>query len=132
MAEDQITEADIERMQRAFDLYNAGEADALREFVSPDIVVERVGDLPTLHGWEAFRALQEPDAFAWQRIYPIDWVVNGDRALIRARFQAEGAASGVELDVTGWLVLTRRDGLVVRLQNFLDEGDARAAAGLDA
>src|SRR3954471_14441748 len=48
--EGQITEADVERLKRGFELYNAEDFDALREFISPDIVVERVGELPPLEG----------------------------------------------------------------------------------
>src|SRR3954453_22782330 len=128
--EGQITDADVERMKRGFASYNEGEFDALREFISADVVLERPGDLPALQGWDAFRELQEPDAFAWQRIYPLDWIVNGDRALIRVRFHAQGAASGIELDIPSWLVMTVRDGLAVRIQSFTDETGARTAAGL--
>jgi ketosteroid isomerase-like protein len=129
--EGQITEADVERMKRGFELYNAEDFDALREFISPDIVVERVGELPPLEGWEAFRQFQEPDAFEWQRIEPIDSIINGDKVLLRVRIRSRGATSGVELVVDGWQVWTVKDGLVVRLQNFMDEADARVAAGLD-
>jgi ketosteroid isomerase-like protein len=130
MSEEGITDEDIERMKRGFALYNEGDFDGLREFIAPDIVMERVGDLPPVQGWEAFRALQDPDAFAWQRAYPLDWTINGDRALLRLRIHAQGAASGVELDTIGWQVWTLRDGLAVRVQVFTDEADARAAAGL--
>jgi ketosteroid isomerase-like protein len=128
--EDQITEADIERMKRGFELYNARDYQALREFVAPDVVIERVGGLPPVHGFEALVALQEPDAFEWQHLHAVDWTINGDRGLVRVRIHAKGAGSGVELDVEGWQVYTLRDGLVVRMQNFLEEADARAAAGL--
>jgi ketosteroid isomerase-like protein len=128
--EDQITEADIERMKRGFALYNEGDYQALREFMAPDVVIERVGGLPPIHGFDELVALQEPDAFEWQRIHAVDWIINGDKGLVRIRIHAKGAGSGVELDVEGWQVYTLRDGLVVRMQNFLDEEDARAAAGL--
>lgn len=130
MREGQISEADIERLKRAFELFNEGDYDALREFMSPDIVMERVGGLPPIQGWEAFRALQEPDAFEWQRLYPLAWTVNGDKIMIRMRMVSKGAASGVELEVEGWMVCTVHDGIVVRMANILDEADARAAAGL--
>ena len=130
MPEEQITEADVERMKRGFELYNAEEWDALDEYISQDVVVERAGGLPPLYGWDAFRQLQEPDAFAWQRMYPLDWEINGNRALLRVRMHAMGAASGLELELIGWQVWTVRDGLVARIQAFDNEPDARAAAGL--
>jgi ketosteroid isomerase-like protein len=128
--EDRILEADIQRMKRGFDLYNAGDYQALREFMSPDVVIERVGGLPPIHGFDELVALQEPDAFEYQRLHAIDWAISGDKGLVRVRIHAKGAGSGVELDVEGWQVYTLRDGMVVRMQNFLDEADARAAAGL--
>src|SRR3954453_5176555 len=66
--EAQITEVDIERMKEGFALFNSGSFDALSDFVAPDVIVERTGNLAPLHGWEAFRAMQEPDAFEWQKI----------------------------------------------------------------
>jgi hypothetical protein len=130
--EDQITEADIERMKVGFERYNAEDWDGLREFVSPDVVIERVGDMAPVHGWDGMREMLEPDAFAWQRMYPLRWEINGDKALLHVRIHSQGAASGLELDVEGWQVWTVRDGLVVRMQNFLpsEEAEARAAAGL--
>src|SRR3954454_10858962 len=127
--EEQITEADIERMQRGMELYNSGAFDALREFFSDDLIVERAGEMPPLHGWDAFRQLLEPDAFEWQRLHPLDWTINGDRALLHVRMHAKGAGSGLELELDGWQVWTVEEGLVKRIQAFLDEPAARAAAG---
>jgi ketosteroid isomerase-like protein len=128
--EEAITEADVERMKRGFELFNEEDYDALREFISADVVVERAGGLPPLRGWEAFRALQEPDAFEWQRIYPVDWTINGDKVLLKVRMVSKGAGSGLELEVQGWMVWTVRDGIVVHIVNSTDEAEARAAAGL--
>lgn len=130
MAEALITDADIERMWRGIELFNAGQFDGLREFISPDVVVERVGGLPSVHGWDAFRAMQEPDAFAWQKLHPVEWTVIGDRVLLKVRIISRGAGSGVELEVDGWMVWTVADHLVIRIASFTEEAEARAAAWL--
>jgi ketosteroid isomerase-like protein len=130
VAEGPITDEDIERMKRGFALYNEQKFDALRELVSPEVVVERPGEFPPIQGWDAFRQLQEPDAFAWQRMHPLGWTINGDKALLHVRMHAQGAASGIELDIEGWQVWTVRDGVVARIQAFTEEAPARAAAGL--
>ena len=122
-----MTEEDIARMERGFELFNAGDYDGLREFVAPDVVMERVGDFPAVHGWAAFRALQEPDAFEWQTVEPLDWQVNGEKVLIRVRIRSKGAASGVVIDMQGWMVWTVRDGLVVHMINAQDEERALEA-----
>jgi ketosteroid isomerase-like protein len=125
--EAQITEADIERMKEGFALFNAGDFDALREFVSADVVVERTGNMPPLRGWEAFRAMQEPDAFEWQTIEPLEWTVNGDKALLHVLIRSKGAMSGMVLEQDGWMVWTVEDHVVVRIQAFTDAQDAREA-----
>ena len=114
-------------MKLGFELYNQGDYDSLREFVSPDVVMERVGEQPPIEGWEAFRAFQEPDAFEWQRLEPLDWRVNGDKVLIRLRVRSKGAVSGVELELEGWMVWTVSDHEVVRIVNAQDEERALEA-----
>jgi ketosteroid isomerase-like protein len=120
-----VTEEDLARLKRGFELYNEGNYDGLEGLISPDVVVERVGAQPPIKGWPAFRAFQEPDAFAWQRLDPLEWTVNGQKVLIRLHVRAKGAASGVELDITGWMVWTIRDGVGVHLLNTTDEREAR-------
>jgi ketosteroid isomerase-like protein len=128
--EEQITEADIERMREGFRLFNEGSFDALREFVSPDVVVERTGNLPPLQGWEAFRAMQEPDAFEWQTIEPLDWTISGDNVLLHVLIRSKGALSGMVLEQEGWLVWTVANHVVVRIQAFTTGPAASEAAGL--
>src|SRR3954468_10291962 len=128
--EGQITEADVERMREGFRLFNAGSFDALRDFVSPDVVVERTGNLPPLRGWEAFRAMQEPDAFEWQTIEPLDWTIRGDKALLHVLIRSKGALSGMVLEQEGWLVWTVANHVVVRIQAFTTGPAANEAAGL--
>src|SRR3954447_16325858 len=128
--EEQITDEQIELMQQGFERYNEGDFDGLREFIADDVIVDRVGALPTIRGWEAFRQMVEPDAFEWQRIYPREWEVNGDRAGLHGKIHAKGAGSGIEMDMDGWMVWTVADGIVTRIASFTEEGSARAAAGL--
>ena len=130
MREEQISADDVKRMKRGFELFNSGEFDALRELVAPDLVVERTGNLAPLRGWEAFRQMQEPDAFEWQRIHPLDWTINADKALLHVRIVSKGALSGLELDQEGWMVWTVADHVVTHMAAFTTEAEARAAAGL--
>ena len=130
MPEEQITQEQIELMQREFETYNRGDYDRLRQFIADDVIVERVGELPTIRGWDAFRQMLEPDAFEWQRIYPRDWEINGDKVLLHVNLHAKGAGSGIEMDIDAWMVWTVADGIVTRIASFTDEASARAAAGL--
>ena len=54
----------------------------------------------------------------------------GDRVLVEAVEIARGAVSGAKIHSTHYELLTIRDGLIVRIQEFYDEGDALEAAGL--
>jgi ketosteroid isomerase-like protein len=128
--EEQITDADIERMKAGFALFNAGEFDALRDFIADDVLIERTGNLEPLRGWEAFRAMQEPDAFEWQTMEPLEWSVNGNLALLHVRIRSKGAMSGLILEQEGWMVWRVADHVVVHIQAFTEEQPARNAAGL--
>lgn len=131
MREEPITAEQIELMKQEFARYNRGDFDGLRTYIADDVVVERVGDLPAVHGWDAFRRqILEPDAFEWMRLHPRDWVINGDKVLLHVDIHAKGAGSGIEMDIAGFMVWTVRDGIVVRIASFTEEEDARAAAGL--
>jgi hypothetical protein len=75
----------------------------------------------------------EPDAFEDQRFEPLDFTVNGGKVLVRQRMTGRGAGSGVEFDLTLFVVFTIDDGgLVTRLEAFLphEEAEALEAAGL--
>jgi ketosteroid isomerase-like protein len=55
---------------------------------------------------------------------------NGDRVLVETRVNAVGATSGIELRGRTFHVFTFRDGLITQMQDFIEEDEALAAAGL--
>ena len=54
----------------------------------------------------------------------------GDEVLVKATEVGRGAASGAEVRSTNYELLTIRDGMIVRIREFYDTGDAFEAAGL--
>src|SRR4029077_10426650 len=54
----------------------------------------------------------------------------GDEVLVEATEVARGEMSGAEVRSTNYELLTIRDGLIVRIREFYDEGEALEAAGL--
>jgi len=54
----------------------------------------------------------------------------GDEVLVEAAEIGRGARSGAEVRSTNFELLTIRDGLIVRIREFYDEGEAFGAAGL--
>ena len=64
--------------------------------------------------------------------YDIERIVDcgGDDVLVVATEVASGAISGAEVRSTNYELLTIRDGVIVRIREFYDEGTALEAAGL--
>jgi ketosteroid isomerase-like protein len=54
----------------------------------------------------------------------------GDQVLVEATEVGRGATSGAEVRSTNYELLTIRDGLIVRIREFYDEGEAFEAAVL--
>ena len=54
----------------------------------------------------------------------------GNEVLVEATEVGRGAASGAEVRSTNYELLTIRDGMIVRIREFYDTGDAFEAAGL--
>jgi ketosteroid isomerase-like protein len=120
-----VTDADLARMRHGFELFNAEQFESIGEFVTDDVVMERF-DGPPLRGRDALIEFLKPDVFEYQRLFPKEIEVHGDKLLLRLEIHAKGAASEVELTIDGWQVWTLRDGLASHIVNARDEEEARA------
>jgi ketosteroid isomerase-like protein len=72
------------------------------------------------------------DAEAWEqtRLSPREFIDVDDRVVVLQHERRRGRGSGVEVESETAVMFDLRDGLVVRLQGFMDQRDALAAAGL--
>jgi hypothetical protein len=86
----------------------------------------------TLRGPGAVLEQLRPDVFEGQYADLIAVEACGNHVFVEMRFHAVASGSGVKLVTLAWQVWTVEQGLVVRVQNFLDREQARAAAGLGA
>jgi ketosteroid isomerase-like protein len=123
----------IARLRRSYEAYSRGDFDAAIEIAHPEVELVPPGGQAPLRGAEAVRAWMEPDAFASQDIEPLDFRIAGNKVLVRQHSRIRGAASGIEMEVELWVVWTLNDdGLVTRVENYLDHQKAEAleAAGL--
>jgi ketosteroid isomerase-like protein len=123
----------ISSLRRCYEAYSRGDFDAAIEIAHPEIEFVPPGRQSPLRGADAVRAWMEPDAIEDQRIEPIEFRINGNKALIHQRNRARGAGSGIEFDIEMWAVWTLDDnGLATRMEAFLnhEEGEALEAAGL--
>jgi ketosteroid isomerase-like protein len=75
--------------------------------------------------WEQWFDQWEEYAFEVERI-----VDCGEAVLVVTHEHGRGTASGADVSARNFMVLTFRDGKILRYQEFYDEADARQAAGL--
>jgi ketosteroid isomerase-like protein len=130
-----MSESLSERARKGIAAYNAGDFEAVLATVSEDVTWKRVDGLPdeggTIHGREALRELFVPDAWSRQRFELREAVESRDTLLARGVFHAEGAASGIELDVEAYIVYRfGQDGLAHTVENWREREDAERSSGL--
>lgn len=125
-----------DRIRRGIEAFNAGDHDAVLDFLTDDVAWKRVDGLPDadegyIHGKDAVRAFLEPEVFDVSRIEPLE-VVEGDATvLIHANFHARGAASGIEMTTETYLVYTlNAEGLAERVENWRTRAEAEQSSGL--
>jgi SnoaL-like domain len=125
-------EQKIERIKRLMSMMNAADFDSTVQLAHPDIVLVRAGGAGELRGSDQLREWMEPDAFESQVIEPREFRVAGNKILVTQHSWIRGAGSGIEIELDSWALWTLDDeGLVIRIENFLDEPEALRAAGLD-
>ena len=83
----------------------------------------REGVSQRLKGW-----LESFDDYRYEVQRIID--CGGDEVLVEACEVGRGMVSGAEVRTTNYELLTIRDGMIVRIREFYDEGAALEAAGL--
>ena len=128
-------ESNLEVVRSLGELWNAGDYGGLMEHYSDDIEVITDPEWPdaSTTGKEAFARTTDEWRGAWQSVEIVVGdlrAVGADRVLAGGTWQSVGAASGIGGSLPFWILYTLRDGLIVRMQWFMHEADARAAAGL--
>ena len=102
-------------------------------FCHPDVEWSAPEDGTTYRGREGVRRRLEEwlNSFNDYR-YEIDRIIDcgDDEVLVKASEVGRGATSGAEVRQTNYELLTIRDGLIVRIREYYDEGKALEAAGL--
>jgi ketosteroid isomerase-like protein len=102
---------------------------------APDVEWHNAPEMPgaTVHrGIDAVMADIRSQGEAWEerRIEPVEVIETGDGAVVFVDLYVRGKASGAPALVKGAHVITVRDGLIVRVQAFIDRDEALRAAGV--
>jgi ketosteroid isomerase-like protein len=127
----------VESARRGYEEFNAGNVDALgarlvpgfewheaREIAGPKSYTSREDFLRFVRGFELL----------WEefRFEPLELLAtdDGDVLYAKVRARGRGKASAEEVEFVIHHVWRLRDGLFARMDAYLDEDDARAAAGV--
>jgi ketosteroid isomerase-like protein len=136
-----MSEENVELIRRGYDLFNAGGPEALisagmwsREIVY-DFTPSEIPGLGVYRGYDEVRAFFEEDWFA---AFPFDeWEVvldklidHGDQVIAIHHQRGLGASSGVAAELEQAMILTLRDGQIVRAEIYGDPEKALKAAGV--
>jgi ketosteroid isomerase-like protein len=129
-----MSQENVEIMRATFEVWNAGDMDALRELYDPTVILRMpegwpepgpfVGRDAVMRQWE-----QQREAFDADTAEPIsDFIDTADHVLVR--FVWRGAGHGPESNMEVTQVITVRKGRVFLLEHFWDHAEALEAVGL--
>jgi ketosteroid isomerase-like protein len=125
----------IETMRRAYAAMNRGDLDAAVEgfdaqveWWPPETMPERRAYRGREEVKQRLVELIEP----WSQVsFEVDEInAEGERLLVGVRIAGRGRGSGADVEARFYNVVTDRDGIPVRIENYLDREQALRAAGL--
>jgi ketosteroid isomerase-like protein len=133
-----MREEDLAAFQHGVEAYNRRDTDAFLEVVDPEIEMRDVfrvmlgGDATTFRGHEGIREMirEQVQVFAEFDAQYSEIRDLGDRLVALGTIRTRGRESGAEIRSPVAAVVDFRDGKAVRIQTFLDRGQALQAAGL--
>jgi ketosteroid isomerase-like protein len=129
------TERNLETVDLLTERWNAGDTEGVLEFYDDDIVMVTSPSWPEQRdvvGKDAVRGWMHEWRALWDvsELHSHDVRANGDKVAARGAWESRGRVSGVEGVLPFSMLLTLRDGKVVRVEWFDDHDDALRAAGL--
>ena len=129
-----MSQENVEVMKAAFEAWNAGNMDAFRELLAPDVVMRLPEGWPEpgpYVGQEAVMRQGEQQRETWDAdaLVPIsDFFDTADRVAVR--FIWRGTGHGPQADLEATAVYTVRKGRVFLLEHFWDHAEALKTLGL--
>jgi ketosteroid isomerase-like protein len=128
-----MSQENVEIVGRAFEyeVHGRGDPSEAEADFDPDVVMKPCDELPT-SGRESIRDNMIRWSGAWEdlEVTAEEYVDAGDQVVVVARHRAQGRASGISIDALFYSVYTLRDAKIVRVEEFVDRGEALKAAGV--
>ena len=133
-----MSRANVEIAKRAMDAFNRRDSDSYDDLVTEDFewppglgaAVEGGGSYVGREGMETFLG-EVLDTWEEFRLFADDFRDLGDRVLVLCRTEGRGRGSGVPVNAREAMLCDFREGKISRIRNYLDQGEALRAAGLD-
>jgi ketosteroid isomerase-like protein len=130
-----VSRENVAVVKAAFDAWNAGDMDRLRDMYDPNVVLHMVRDWPepgpyagreaVMRQWAQMRETWDADV-----LEPISSFVDvGDRVVVRQIWRGFGRGPDANIDLT--IICTFRHGRVTSLEYFRDHAEALKAVGLE-
>jgi uncharacterized protein len=128
-------ERNVELVRRTFERWNAQDVAGVFELYADDVVMVTAAEWPDAGpfvGREAIERYAQEWLSVWASVeIDLDRLeAAGDLVVARGAWDSRGTASGATGRIPFGAVFTVRDGLISRLEWFMDPNQARAAAGL--
>lgn len=126
-----MSEAEVEKVKRGFEAFNRGEIDEMLTVVHPEIELvplsAKLVEGGAYHGHEGVREWDRRRDDVWDLEFePAEFEDLGGRVLVHGIARSRGKSGGVELDTPVTWAFDFAEGLIVRLEAFLDRDEARA------
>jgi ketosteroid isomerase-like protein len=129
-----MSQENVEIVQAGFEAWNAGDMDAWRELLDPDVTMgnpegwpepgPQVGREAVMREVEQLRDTWDADAFELIS----DYIDAADRVAVRFVWHGAGQGPGAKIELTG--VYTVRNNRMVRMEFFWDHTEALETLGL--
>ena len=129
-----MSQENVEVSRAAFEAWNVGDMDALRDLYDPDVIGRPPEDWPEPGPWVGREALMrqwEQQRETWdadELVLISDFIDIGDRVAVR--FIWRGAGRGPEADLEMTQVNTVRKGKIFGQEFFWDHAEALEALGV--
>jgi ketosteroid isomerase-like protein len=130
-----MSQENVEVVRRAYEAWNAGDMDALRELYDPDAMMVRglegwpepfspvIGCEAVIQMYEQLRETWDADAME-----PISFADVADRVVVRTVWRGVGHGPDLNMEMT--IMFTVRKSRIFLLEQFWDHTEALEAVGL--
>jgi ketosteroid isomerase-like protein len=125
----------VQETRDGYAAFNAGDIDRLSSMLDEGFVWNEAREIPgTQHcaSREEFVRYMRGFGTLWQEfsLTPLDVTDMGDAIYAKVRARARGRASEIDVELIVHHVWRKRDGVFIRMDAYLSEQAAKAAAGL--